>query len=100
MGARAEGGFPWATFAANISGAFLLGLLMGSLLNRPEGNDAYRLFLGVGVLGGYTTFSTLAFDTVDLFYEGAGAVALANSLGSLVAGLIAAVAGLALARAL
>lgn len=96
---RLPGDFPWHTFAVNITGAFLLGLLMGLAVDRELVGHWWRLFLGVGVLGGYTTFSTLAFETVDLAREGAFVPALANSFGSIALGVCAAAAGLALARA-
>lgn len=97
---RLPGDFPWHTFAVNISGAFLLGLLTGLVTDRELVSQGWKLFLGVGVLGGYTTFSTLALETVELTRGGALVPALANSLGSIVLGILAAAAGLVLARAI
>lgn len=60
------GGFPWATLAVNVSGAFAMGLLVAFLVDRPGVHRLARPFLGVGILGGWTTFSTLAVDVVQL----------------------------------
>jgi CrcB protein len=97
---RAGDGFPWGTMVVNISGAFLIGLVLALSLDRAMiGADA-RLFLTTGILGGYTTFSTLSFETVALMEKGSWTLATANMLGSAAAGVIAVVAGLALGRAL
>jgi fluoride exporter len=57
-------GFPWPTLAVNLTGAFALGLLAGALWTRPGAPPLLRPFLGTGVLGGFTTFSALAVETV------------------------------------
>lgn len=100
IGARGRGGFPLATLTVNVLGAFLLGILMALLAGRGESAEWWRLLLGVGVLGGFTTFSTFAFETVELMHEGALALALANAAGSVVAGLLATVAGIYVGRML
>lgn len=86
--------FPLAIFAINISGAFLLGLLTTAFA-APAQLDT-RMLLGVGFLGGYTTFSTLSFETVALARRGDQLYAWANVGGSLVAGALAAFLGMAL----
>jgi CrcB protein len=63
---HAPGAFPWATFAVNVSGAFAMGLLVAYLVDRPGVHRLARPFVGVGVLGGWTTFSALAVDVVQL----------------------------------
>jgi fluoride exporter len=85
--------FPLGTLAINASGAFVLGLLTtaggtGSALAGA------RLVLGAGFLGGYTTFSTLAYDTHSLWRSGQSREAWVNALGSLASGIIAAALGL------
>ncbi len=74
--------FPWATFGINVSGSFLLGLLMTLFLARFL-SDPWRLFLMVGFLGAYTTFSTFEYDSARL---GLSWAALGNLLGSVAAG--------------
>lgn len=96
------GGWPWTTFAINVSGSFLLGLLLETLSRR--GPDAglrryLRLGVGTGVMGGYTTYSTFAVETVRLLGLGGAAtfLGIGYALGSVVLGLLAAFAGMWLA---
>ena len=91
--------FPWHTLAINVGGAFLLGLLMAINVERGAGSPSLRLLLGVGVLGGFTTFSTLSYESIALVERGLVLQGAANMFGSGVLGLIAAIAGLALGRA-
>lgn len=96
LGVPAAGGVPWAILVANLSGALLLGLLVGALAARgPEtaGHRRVRLALGTGVLGGYTTYSALAADTAGLLGTDP-ALAVAYGLGSVVLGVALAAAGL------
>jgi CrcB protein len=92
--------FPWHTMVINVSGALLLGVLMGAALDRGLVSSDWRVFLGTGVLGGYTTFSTLAYESVALLEQGLYARAALDMFGSGVLGIVAAVAGLAIGRAL
>jgi CrcB protein len=85
--------FPWATLAINVSGSLLLGLVTGAVLFAGA-PDLLHAVVGVGLCGGYTTFSTTSFETVRLAQQGRAAAALANALGSLVASVAAATAGL------
>jgi fluoride exporter len=89
---------PWGTFVENVTGAFLLGALMVFVLERWSPSRYVRPFLGVGLLGGYTTFSTYLLETRDLLADGHPEAALAYVLGTLVAGLLAVAAGVVLAR--
>jgi CrcB protein len=81
--------FPWATFVENVSGSLALGTLMVLVLDVWPPSRYVRPFLGVGVLGGYTTFSTYALETRDLLAAGHPATAMAYLLASLVGGLLA-----------
>jgi len=92
--------FPWHTFVINISGAFLLGMLMALSVDRSLVPSSMRLFLGVGILGGFTTFSTLSYESVALMEQGMFAQGAANMFGSAVVGIAAAVAGLFVGRAI
>ncbi|MEV1199548.1 fluoride efflux transporter CrcB [Microbispora rosea] len=93
-------GFPWGTFLVNVSGCFALGLLMVFVLDVWPPRRYVRPFLGVGVLGGFTTFSTFSVEIVDRSSLGAWPVAGAYAAASLVAGLVAVWCGIVLARAL
>lgn len=91
--------FPWATFAINVSGSFLIGFLTVALARwMPHPN--LRLMLITGFLGGYTTFSTFENDALVLWERGEGILMAANLIGSVFAGLAAVVLGTALARGL
>jgi CrcB protein len=97
---RAAGGFPWETFAINVSGAFVIGLLFAVLVEQHATTPWLRAALLVGFLGSYTTFSTWTLETWRLIEDGALGLAFANVAGSTVAGLTATWAGLAAGRAL
>jgi CrcB protein len=92
--------FPWHTLVINVSGALLLGVLMGASLDRALVSPDWRIFLGTGLLGGYTTFSTLAYESVALLEQGLYARAALDMFGSGALGIVAAVVGLAIGRAL
>jgi fluoride exporter len=73
-----SGTFPLGTFLINVTGSFLIGILMTLFLNRPGFSPAWRLFLVTGVLGGYTTFSSFEWETLASLKGGAPLVALLN----------------------
>lgn len=90
---RLGGAFPYGTTIINVSGSLLLGLVTGLAMNHllaPE----WSLVLGVGLLGGYTTFSTASFETVRLAQAHRYLAALANGVGMLVVSVAAAALGL------
>ncbi len=86
---------PAGTFLVNLSACFLLGLLTGWALAHP-GHDGVHAVLGVGFLGGYSTFSTASVEGARLALAGRGVAALAHPVLMLLACLAAAVAGIAL----
>lgn len=90
-------GFPWGTLFVNLTGGLAMGLLAGVLLRFALG-ESWRLFLGVGVLGGYTTFSSFSLDVVTLVERGQSPAALAYLLVSVTGAILALLAGLGLAR--
>ena len=91
-------GFPYATLTVNILGSFAMGLLVGWLARQggPGSFDSegWRLLLGVGVLGGFTTFSAFSLEIVTLAQRGAVGAAAAYAALSLVGGVIGLMAGL------
>ena len=92
-------GFPWGTFAINVSGSFLIGVIAQLALTRSFGvTPEVRLFAATGVLGGYTTFSTFSLDTLVLVGDGAYLISAAYALGSVAIGFLAAYAGQVLVR--
>ena len=95
---RTGGGFPWGTFAVNVTGSFLLGLVFTLLTQRYRVDPWLRSGLTIGFLGAYTTFSTLSLETYRLFEDGAAGLAALNAVGSLAAGLAALYVGVVLGR--
>jgi fluoride exporter len=88
--------FPWGTFAVNIAGSFLLGLLAAASLHTPT---PVLAAMGTGLCGALTTYSTFGYETVQLLHQRARLFAMLNVVASIVAGLGAAVVGAALAQA-
>lgn len=99
VAARWGAAFPWGTFAANISGCFILGFFLTFAQDRPWVAPSARLLFAVGFLGAYTTFSTFTYESFRLLQDGQLALAAFNIFGSLIAGLIAVFAGVALGTA-
>ncbi|MFI6736526.1 fluoride efflux transporter CrcB [Nonomuraea sp. NPDC050451] len=90
--------FPWATFLVNVSGCLLIGVLMVVITEVRPAHRLARPFLGVGVLGGYTTFSTYAVDIQRAVAAGAALTGLVYLAVTLVAALAAVVTGMWLTR--
>jgi CrcB protein len=91
-------GFPWATFGVNVSGCLLIGTLIVAVTEGSTVHPLTRPFLGTGVLGGYTTFSTAMVDTQHLWRSGAAGTGLAYLLGTVAAALAAVSVGVLGAR--
>ena len=91
-------GFPWGTLTVNLVGGFAMGVLAG-VLARTGGSEQWRLLIGVGVLGGFTTFSAFSLDVVMLAERGGVVAALGYALVSVVGAILALVAGLSIVRA-
>ena len=91
--------FPWRTILVNVTGSLVLGFMM-VWLRATMASAELRTLLTVGVLGGYTTFSTLTYETAAMFQEGEWRRAGFSALGSLVLGLVALMLGMAAADAL
>jgi CrcB protein len=97
---RVDEAFPWGTFVVNISGSFVLGLLVGLMGDRVVLHPQLRIGITVGFIGAYTTFSTFALETFEFGETKAIGLAIANIALSVVAGLLAVWGGLALGRSL
>lgn len=90
--------FPYGTIAVNVLGCFVIGLLMSSMEERFLIQPSIRVFLTIGILGGFTTFSSFSFETISLFRDGETLYAFANALGTLVLCLSATWLGLQLGK--
>lgn len=95
-----ESVFPWSTFTINVTGCFLIGLITETLVDRHHLPAWLRVGLVVGVIGGYTTFSTYSQEGLSLIESGDNGVALAYLAGSVLVGVLAVYAGTLLGRAL
>ena len=80
--ARTGESFPWHTLAINLVGAFLIGVLLALPWTGMDSGASWRLFLVTGILGGFTTFSTLSHESVELVAQGRAFAGLANMFGS------------------
>ena len=95
--ARFGSHFPWGTLMVNLLGGFLAGLLVASLA-RAGGSEQLRLLLGVGLLGGFTTFSAFSVEVVQMMQRGQSAAAAAYAMLSVGGSVAAAFLGLLAAR--
>ncbi len=94
----APDGFPWVTFLENVVGAFLLALVLTRLTERLGADPRIRLVFCTGALGAFTTYGTLAVELRGLVLGGHPAVAGTYALATLVAGVLAGLVGLRVAR--
>ena len=90
--------FPYGTLAVNVIGSFLLGLVMQAGLDTTLISPTARAVLGTGVMGGFTTYSTFNYETMEYLREGAFGLAGLNVAATLLLCLLAGAAGLSLAR--
>lgn len=91
-------GFPWGTLTVNLAGGLAMGLLAGWLAARTSGDEALRYLLGVGMLGGYTTFSAFSLETATMLQRGDHGIALLYILASVAGSILALFAGLQIVR--
>ena len=94
------GSFAWSTFLVNVTGSLAMGVLVVWVLSMASPHTWLRPFLGVGVRGGWTTFSSYALDIHEMAQAGHGLVAAAYLVGSLVVGLAAVGLGISLGERL
>lgn len=94
----APAALPWSTLGINVLGSFALGLLAGASCARPEASPAVRAFLGIGLLGGFTTFSTFSVETISLAQSASLAKAGLYVVLSVLLAVLAAGVGFSLTR--
>lgn len=99
LGPGAATAFPWATLTCNVAGSLAMGLLAGWLARHGHGGETWRLLLGVGLLGGFTTFSSFSLEFALLVERGAMGLAATYAVASVLAGVAGLFAGLMLMRA-
>ena len=84
MGTR----FPYGTFLINVSGSFLIGLVMTILTERTHLSPTYRYLIPIGFIGGYTTFSTFEYETLRVIQDGQFTIGLLNVVFSVLVGFL------------
>ena len=92
--------FPWGTFIANITGSFIIGIVFALAQKGNLLSAEWRLFLAVGICGGFTTFSSFAYNNLTMLKEQAYGQFIWNVGGSLILGLLAVYLGMVLVRAI
>ncbi|RJF93916.1 fluoride efflux transporter CrcB [Sphingomonas cavernae] len=91
--------YPWGTLIVNLVGGFAMGLLAGLLARFGQGAEGYRYLIGIGLLGGFTTFSAFSLDAANMIERGALAGATIYALVSVIGSIVALFAGLWMVRA-
>lgn len=91
--------FPYGTFVVNSLGCLLIGVLMTSMEERFLGNPSLRIFLTIGILGGFTTFSTFSFETIEMMRSAEYFYAMLNISATVFTCLVATYAGTIIGRA-
>ena len=92
--------FPWGTFVANIAGSFIIGVVFALAQKGNLLSAEWRLFLAVGICGGFTTFSSFAYNNLTMLKEGVYGQFIWNVGGSLIFGLLAVYLGMILVKAI
>jgi len=90
--------FPFGTLAVNLLGCLVIGLVMGLIQTKDVFSPEWRVFILVGVLGSFTTFSTFGYESIELFRESRAALGLVNIGAHVILGLIGVWLGLELAK--
>ncbi len=93
-------GFPYGTLIANLVGGFLMGVLVAILARDNMADETWRLLLGVGLLGGFTTFSAFSLEVLNMIERGQWGIAIGYALVSVIGSVLALFAGLLAVRAL
>jgi fluoride exporter len=94
----ARAGWPWGTVTVNLAGGFAMGLLAACVM-RGQVSEPARLFVGVGILGGFTTFSAFSLESFQMIERGDWGMAAGYALASVIGSIAALAAGYAMVRA-
>jgi fluoride exporter len=100
VGDRLGGRFPYGTFVVNISGSFLIGMVVTILAEKTQWSPNWRYLIPIGFIGGYTTFSTFEYETFRLFQDGQMLAAALNVTLSVIVGFAGVWLGIVAGRAL
>jgi CrcB protein len=100
LDSRLNSGFPWGTMSVNIIGSFIIGFVYAAILRKTGGSENWGLFLGAGFCGGFTTFSAFAYENISLLDQRMIVSSILYITASIVLGLLAVAAGMALGKTL
>ena len=98
IGGRLGSRFPYGTFVINVTGSFLIGLVLTILAERTQWNPNWRYLIPIGFIGGYTTFSTFEYETLRLVQDGQMVAAMLNVVMSVMVGFAGVWAGMVAGR--
>jgi fluoride exporter len=100
IGSRLGSRFPYGTFVINVTGSFLIGMILTILAEKTQWSPNWRYLIPIGFIGGYTTFSTFEYETFRLVQDGQMVTAMLNVAGSVVIGFAGVWAGLLAGRSI
>jgi len=100
VGGRLGSRFPYGTFVINVTGSFLIGMILTILAEKTQWSPNWRYLIPIGFIGGYTTFSTFEYETFRLVQDGQMVTAMLNVVGSVVIGFAGVWAGMVAGRSI
>ena len=100
IGGRLGARFPYGTFVVNVTGSFLIGMVLAVLATKAHWNSNWRYLIPIGFIGGYTTFSAFEYETLQLFQDGQLLTAMLNITLSVTVGFVAVWVGVVAGRAI
>jgi fluoride exporter len=100
IGGRLGSRFPYGTFVINVTGSFLIGMVLTILAEKTQWSPNWRYLIPIGFIGGYTTFSTFEYETLRLVQDGQMVTAMFNVVGSVMVGFAGVWAGAVAGRSI
>ena len=100
IGGRLGARFPYGTFVVNVTGSFLIGMVLAVLATKAHWSPNWRYLIPIGFIGGYTTFSAFEYETLQLFQDGQLLTAMLNITLSVIVGFVAVWVGVVAGRAI